>query len=133
GSTTRHFYHYSIDSASNTINLENKNPHYLKDKFKLQFERPNENTIRLFGVDAEGDSLQVVLHRIDKKYLYEEAKKAGRRGRLILWFFNIKFSIMSNEKLNQQKDVRVNDQESGNSRSVTRQPKPWTLFQKIAF
>ncbi|MBD1423132.1 hypothetical protein [Sphingobacterium chuzhouense] len=40
---------------------------------------------------------------------------------------------MSNEKLNQQKDVRVNDQESGNSNSVTQQPKPWTLFQKIAF
>ncbi|MBD1423131.1 DoxX family protein [Sphingobacterium chuzhouense] len=84
GSTTRHFYHYRIDSASNTINLENKNPHYLNDRFKLQFERPNENTIRFFGVDAEGDSLQVVLHRIDKKYLYEEAKKAGRRGGLIL-------------------------------------------------
>jgi len=84
GTTSRHYYHYHVDSASNTLHLENKNPNYLDDRFQLHYERPDSNTIQLSGVDSHGDSLRVVLHRLDKKYLYEEAKKGGRRGGLIL-------------------------------------------------
>ncbi|SFC43608.1 hypothetical protein SAMN05421747_11120 [Parapedobacter composti] len=84
GTTSRHYYHYHVDSASNTLHLENKNPNYLDDRFQLHYERPDSTTIQLSGVDSHGDSLRVVLHRLDKKYLYEEAKKGGRRGGLIL-------------------------------------------------
>jgi len=84
GTTSRHYYHYSIDSAAQTLRLENKNPNYSDDQFELHYDRPDAHTIRLSGVDARGDSLRVVLHRLDKKYLYEEAQKGGRRGGLIL-------------------------------------------------
>ncbi len=84
GTATRHYYHYTLDSTTNTLYLENKNPHYTEDKFQVQYERPDEHTIILSGVTATGDSLAVTLGRLDKKYLLEEAQKAGRRGGLVL-------------------------------------------------
>jgi len=84
GTAGRHYYHYRIDSASNTLHLENKHPDYPDDRFQLRYERPDAYTLRLSGLDSRGDSLSVTLRRLDKKYLYEEAQKAGRRGGLVL-------------------------------------------------
>lgn len=84
GSIGRHYYHYLIDSANNTLHLENKNPYYASDRFTLRYERPDSTTIRLSGVDSKGDTLNVVLHRLNKRYLLEEAQKTGRRVRLVL-------------------------------------------------
>jgi len=46
--------------------------------------RPDANTIILAGTDAQGRDLYVVLEKRNKKYLLEEASKAGRRGGLRL-------------------------------------------------
>lgn len=79
GTASRHYYHYGIDSTENVLSLENKNPHYAQDLFRLRYERPDAETIILSGVTASGDSLSVTLNRVDKKYLYEEARKVDRR------------------------------------------------------
>jgi len=84
GSNSRQFYYYTIDSIGHQLHLENKNPHYSTDKFTLHYQRPDKNTLLFSGLDAQGDSLEVRLERIDKKYLYEESIKKGRRGSFVL-------------------------------------------------
>ncbi|SEL81892.1 hypothetical protein [Parapedobacter koreensis] len=84
GTVGRHYYHYRVDSVANTLSLENKNPNYLNDKFQLRYERLDQHTIRLSGLNSRGDSLDVLLRRLDKKYLYEEAQKGTRRGGFLL-------------------------------------------------
>lgn len=81
GTISRHYYHYRIDSEAHTLYLENKNPNYPEDKFQVRYERPDAQTIIFSGQTATGDSLSVVLDRLDKKYLNEELQKVGgRRG-----------------------------------------------------
>ncbi len=84
GTQGRHYYHYTIDGDAQVLHLRNKNPHYPDDRFDVRYERPDADTIVLSGSTSEGDSLSVVLGRLDKKYLLEEARKSGRRGGLVL-------------------------------------------------
>lgn len=79
GFAGRHYYHYSIDSSSNTLHLINKNRHHRNEEFDLAFQRPNEKKIVLSGKDAEGKDLKVVLEKIEKNYmLFEGRRKAAR-------------------------------------------------------
>jgi hypothetical protein len=89
GSAGRHYYRYTIDTADRVLVLQNKNPHYAGEKWMLHYDRPLGSRIVLSGVgvgdEAIGkDSVHVVLDRIDKKYLLEEARKRGREGGLTL-------------------------------------------------
>ncbi|GAB2788632.1 hypothetical protein GCM10027275_36940 [Rhabdobacter roseus] len=84
GSQGRHYYSYKLDSASQTLHLQNRNPNYPSETLLLQYQFPTDSTILLSGLNERQDSIRVVLHRIDKKYLLFEAQKTGRRRGLKL-------------------------------------------------
>jgi hypothetical protein len=84
GSAGRHYYSYITDTVNHLLTLQNKNPHYSGEKWILHYERPGAARIVLSGAGPNKDSVYVVLDRIDKKYLLEEAGKKGRLGGLKL-------------------------------------------------
>ena len=78
GSAGRHFYSYVQDPAKQTLTLTNKvKP---AEKLVLNYTRPDSRTIILSGIDENRDSIYVVLDKREKKYLYQEVQKVGRRG-----------------------------------------------------
>ncbi|HTM91790.1 MAG TPA: hypothetical protein VL095_05200, partial [Flavisolibacter sp.] len=81
GSAGRHYYSYTIDEENHQLLLQNKNKNYASEKWVLQFSRPYNDQIILNGVISNGDSLYVVLNKIHKKYLLQEAEKG--RGKPI--------------------------------------------------
>jgi hypothetical protein len=84
GSAGRHYYSYEVDTMHQVLTLHNKNPHYNGEKLVLHYERPEGSQIILSGIDQNKDSVTVILDRVDKKYLLEEAAKKGRQGGLKL-------------------------------------------------
>lgn len=78
GSGGRHYYGYEHDPVGKTLKLTNKVN--AADQLALHYTRPDSTTILLSGISNGRDSLQVVLKKINKKYLFEEVKKTGRRG-----------------------------------------------------
>jgi len=84
GSAGRHYYGYETDTANQLLILRNKNPHYKGETMILHYSRPDDAHIVLSGVDGEKNSIYVVLDRIDKRYLLEEAARKGRQGTLKL-------------------------------------------------
>ena len=78
GTNGRRYYNYGLDSASHTLVLKNKNTADSTDQWTLQYTRPDSTHIILSGLNPQHDSVYVVLDRINKKYLLEEAAKAGR-------------------------------------------------------
>lgn len=75
----RLYYHYHIGQDS-TIILKNPNGQYKDDVYNFRIVRPDSAHISLVGYSQNGDSLQVLLRKTDKKYLLHEVKKIGRRG-----------------------------------------------------
>jgi hypothetical protein len=67
-----------------TLTLKNRNPRHAGDQYQLQYERPDQDKIIFKGVNSKSDSLYIVLNRLDKKYLLEEAARQGRRRGLKL-------------------------------------------------
>jgi hypothetical protein len=84
GSAGRHYFTYEIDSVKQLLSLNNKNKNYSTETLVLHYDRPDDSTIILTGLNESKDSVHVVLQKIDKKYLLEEAAKSGRRGGLKL-------------------------------------------------
>ncbi|SDG21043.1 hypothetical protein SAMN04487996_11676 [Dyadobacter soli] len=78
GSGGRNYYGYELDENARTLKLTNKVN--AADQLQLHYSRPDSATILLSGISNGSDSLQVVLKKIDKKYLFREVKKVGRRG-----------------------------------------------------
>jgi len=78
GSGGRHYYSYEHDAASNTLKLTNKVD--ASDQLTLHYSRPDSTTILLSGVSKANGSLFVALKKINKKYLFQEVRKVGRRG-----------------------------------------------------
>ncbi|MET0298712.1 MAG: DoxX family protein, partial [Flavitalea sp.] len=79
GSGGRHYYSYQFDSASSTLNLTNRNPHYKGEVLKLKYERPDDSTIVLSGTNENNQPVFAELRKINKKYLLEEVARRGRR------------------------------------------------------
>lgn len=79
GSAGRHYYQYQIDNQQQVLTLQNRNKNYPAEKLKLHFNRPSNSRIILTGKDQNKNAIYVVLDKIDKKYLLEEAAKQGRR------------------------------------------------------
>lgn len=77
GTNGRRYYSYTIDSVHHQLLLRNKNPHYKGEAFALSYTRPTPEQIVL----QAGDSLYVVLDRLPKKYLLQEASGSGSRTR----------------------------------------------------
>ncbi|WP_246859264.1 DoxX family protein [Spirosoma sp. KCTC 42546] len=89
GSQGRHYYRYTIDSTNRLLTLKNANPNEAAETLKLAYTQVGNGQIILSGVAAPGvagtqDSVYAVLDKVNKKYLIDEAAKAGRRGALKL-------------------------------------------------
>ncbi|MFD2572051.1 DoxX family protein [Spirosoma soli] len=84
GSAGRHYYSYQVDSLRHVLTLSNRNPNYVGETLQLHYERSGPNEIILSGLNESQDSVYVVLDKVNKKYLLNEAAKAGRRGTLKL-------------------------------------------------
>lgn len=78
GTNERSYYDYKADTVNHVLTLLNKNVHYKGESLLLHYDRPSASRIILSGIDQHKDSIYVVLDRIDKKYLLEEAAKEGR-------------------------------------------------------
>lgn len=83
GTTGRHYYSYQIDSAQHILTLKNRNPHYPNETLTLHYQQA-PNQLILSGLNERRDSVHAVLNKLNKKYLLNEAAKAGRRGTLTL-------------------------------------------------
>ncbi|WP_288424866.1 DoxX family protein [uncultured Spirosoma sp.] len=84
GSQGRHYYQYQIDSTRHVLTLTNRNPNHAGETLHLHYDRPTPQRITLSGLNEDRDSVYVVLEKRAKKYLIDEAAKAGRRGALTL-------------------------------------------------
>ncbi len=84
GSQGRHYYQYQIDSTRHVLTLTNRNPNHAGETLHLRYDRPTGQRITLSGLNEDRDSVYVVLDKQAKKYLIDEAAKAGRRGGLTL-------------------------------------------------
>jgi hypothetical protein len=85
GSAGRHYYSYQIDSTRQVLSLKNRNPNYPTETLTLHYQQTGPNQISLSGLNESRDSISVVLNKVNKKYLLNEAAKAGRRGTLTLF------------------------------------------------
>ncbi|WP_437917908.1 hypothetical protein [Sphingobacterium sp. LRF_L2] len=74
----RLYYRYTIDGDK--IVLKNPNENYGEDSYVFQVVRPDSLHVNLLGTNLKKDSLEVALHKVDKKYLLYEVKKVGRRS-----------------------------------------------------
>jgi hypothetical protein len=75
GFAGRHYFYYDIDSAKQTLSLQNKNRNHRNEKLSLHYSRPNDSTIVLSGINENQDSINVVLEKINKKYLMFEGRR----------------------------------------------------------
>jgi hypothetical protein len=75
GFAGRHYYYYEADTVRHTLALQNKNKDLHDEKLFLTYDRPNDSTILLSGIDQKKDSIHVVLEKIDKKYMMFEGRR----------------------------------------------------------
>lgn len=75
GFAGRHYFYYDIDSTKQTLSLQNKNKNHRDEKLFLNYSRPNDSTIVLSGINENKDSINVVLEKINKKYLMFEGRR----------------------------------------------------------
>ena len=78
GAIGRHYYSYTGDTAQQVLTLQNKNKFYKNEQLILHYDRPNDSTIVLYGVNEHRDSVFATLERINKKYLLKEVEREGR-------------------------------------------------------
>jgi hypothetical protein len=83
GANWRQYYSYTVDSVNRLLLLKNRNPHDSSETWTLSYSRPDLKHIILSGVTPQKDSVYVVLDKLPKKYLLEEAAK-GRTKKLRL-------------------------------------------------
>jgi hypothetical protein len=75
GFAGRHYYYYEADTVNHTLALQNKNKDLRNERLFLSYDRPNDSTILLSGIDQNKDSVHVVLEKIDKKYMMFEGRR----------------------------------------------------------
>lgn len=78
GAIGRHYYSYTEDTTQQILTLQNKNKFYRNEQLILHYNRPNDTTIVLYGVNEHRDSVFATLERINKKYLLKEVEREGR-------------------------------------------------------
>lgn len=70
GAGERQYYTYVADTIKHTLLLYNKNPNYKNDSLLLHYNRPDTSTIVLAGINENRDSINVVLNKVEKRYLF---------------------------------------------------------------
>jgi len=78
GSGGRQYYDYTVDSIHQALYLHNKNPHYPEDQWTLYYKRQGNKDWLLEGTDKRGNTVQVTLEKLARRYLLKEAAKTGR-------------------------------------------------------
>ena len=73
GSVGRSFYSYEADTISHVLKLKNRNRNYPGDHFTLNYERLGQEKIKLWGLNQNQDSIQVVLTKVPKIYILNES------------------------------------------------------------
>jgi hypothetical protein len=84
GSQGRHYYHYTVNSAGTVLTLTNANPNHKAETLQFNLSKGPAGQLILSGIAEKQDSVYAVLDKVNKKYLIDEAAKAGRRGSLTL-------------------------------------------------
>ena len=84
GAGGRHYYTYQLDEKNQVLTLQNKNKNYASEKLVLQITRPSATRIILSGQNEKQEPIYVVLDKLNKKYLLQEAAGRGRREALKL-------------------------------------------------
>lgn len=84
GSQGRHYFRYSTGPNATTLALTGTRQ--LNDLLvgTVTVTRSGAGTLLLSGTDAQGHAIEARLTKVNKKYLLQEAAKAGRRGALTL-------------------------------------------------
>lgn len=75
GYAGRHYFYYHADTVNHTLSLQNKNKNHRNERLQLKYERPNDSTIVLSGINENRDSIHVVLAKINKKYMMFEGRR----------------------------------------------------------
>jgi hypothetical protein len=78
------FYEYDFSENDKTLNLTNRNQKQPHEAHQISLLNTDDNRLEVAGKDASGNEIHAVLIRNNTKYLLQEAKNAGRRGKLIL-------------------------------------------------
>jgi len=73
GSTGRSFYGYEADTINYVLRFKNRNRHYPNDEFTLNYKRLGQDKIKLWGLNQNRDSIQVVLSKVPKIYILNES------------------------------------------------------------
>lgn len=71
----RRYFHYDLDEENQTLRLFNKNPNHNDEKFDLQYTVNGDSTVKLVGVDHNGNAIEAILNKIDKKYMLLEGRR----------------------------------------------------------
>lgn len=75
GFAGRHYFYYDSDTIQHTLSLQNKNKNSRNEKMFLHYDRPNDSTIVLKGINENSDSVYVLLTKVDKKYMMYEGRR----------------------------------------------------------
>ena len=78
------FYEYGFSEDANTLSLINRNPKHPHETFEIKLLNTEDGKVQVEGKDPSGNHFQAILTRNTTKYLLQEARNAGRRGKLIL-------------------------------------------------
>jgi hypothetical protein len=79
GSIGRQYYSYQIDAAKHELILQNKNHNYPNDRLVLNYTQPDASSLVLSGADGR-DTVYALLHKMDKRYLLQEAARGRNRA-----------------------------------------------------
>jgi hypothetical protein len=75
GFAGRHYFYYEADTVKHTMALQNKNKNHRQEKLFLTYDRPNDSTIVLSGINEKKDSIHVVLAKVNKKFMMLEGRR----------------------------------------------------------
>lgn len=71
----RHYFHYQADTLKHTLSLQNKNSNHRSEKLQLSYQYPTDSTLVLTGINENSDSIEVVLDKVNKKYMMLEGRR----------------------------------------------------------
>jgi hypothetical protein len=81
GTSGRHYYSYTADTVQQLLTLQNRHPRLSAETLLLHYSRPDKDRVILSGTTYSRDSIYVVLEKVKKTYLLEEAAKGSGRNR----------------------------------------------------
>lgn len=75
GNSGRHFFSYEHNEKKGKYSLKLVDKSDTKLKYTFSLEKRNKNELLLKGIDVKGDSLNITLQRLPKKYLLQEGRR----------------------------------------------------------